>query len=70
MSMDHSIQTVEALREDMTKLGVVMSGRCGLGYVRLLLDINGGRVDHVMKFIENDLVLRVNSVNLLEDPFK
>lgn len=47
MSMDHSGATVEALREDMMKLGVVMSDRCGLGYVKLLLDRPG--VDYSIK---------------------
>ncbi len=53
----HTPQTVEALRQDMLRLGVVMNDGCGLAYVRLLL--KNGKTSEVMDFVKTDLVLRV-----------
>ena len=50
-------QTVEALRQDMLRLGVVMNDGCGLAYVRLLL--KNDKTSEVMDFVKTDLVLRV-----------
>ena len=40
-------------------MGVVMSERCGLIYVMVLL--KNGRTTEILKFVEEDLVLRVST---------
>ncbi len=53
----HTPQTVEAVRQDMIRLGVVMNEKCGLAYVNSLL--KNQKIDEVMKFTENEFALRV-----------
>ena len=59
LSIYHTVNSIEAVRQDMLRMGVVMNERCGLIYTMVLL--KNGRTTELLKFIEEDLVLRVST---------
>ena len=59
LSIYHTVNSIEAVRQDMLRMDVVMNERCGLIYTMVLL--KNGRTTELLKFIEEDLVLRVST---------